>query len=99
MYVLYSLLSQSAVSSISVTCPHRACPSVSTIDDSGHAATLLATANARIAFPLDLCHLARSNINFKWAKMANAALTSLEGNFVVSGRHRSPKMSLVVSGE
>jgi hypothetical protein len=52
-----------------------------------------------IALPLNLRDFASGDINFERPEATDAALPSLHGNFIMSGRHRSPEMSLVVSGE
>src|SRR6266480_3327404 len=55
--------------------------------------------HARVALPLDLCHLASNNIDFKRAKFSNATFLALEGNAVAPGRQRSLKSTLVISGK
>jgi hypothetical protein len=52
-----------------------------------------------VALPLNLRDFASGDINFERSEAADAALPSLHRNFVMSGWHRSPEMSLVVSGE
>jgi len=52
-----------------------------------------------VALPLNFRDLASDDINFERSEAADAALPSLHGNFVMSGRHRSPEMSLTVSSE
>jgi len=52
-----------------------------------------------VTLPLNFRDLASHDINFERSEAANAALPSLHGNFVMSGRHQSPEMSLVVGGK
>jgi len=55
--------------------------------------------NTRVALPLNLRHLARNNIDLKWAKVTDAQLPPLHRNDVVTRRQRNPKLSLVVRGK
>lgn len=55
--------------------------------------------HARVALPLDLCHLACHNIDFERAVFSDAASPALERNFVMAGSQRHPKASLVVCGK
>src|ERR1700693_1723976 len=52
-----------------------------------------------VALPLNLRDFASGDINFERSEAADAALPSLHGEFIMSGRHQSPEMSLGVSGE
>jgi hypothetical protein len=52
-----------------------------------------------VALPLNFRDFASGDINFERSEAADAALPSLHGDFIMSGRHQSPEMSLVVSGE
>jgi hypothetical protein len=55
--------------------------------------------NARVAFPLDVGHLAWRNISFERTEAADGGFPSLQGNFVVARRQRHPKSALVIRDE
>ena len=55
--------------------------------------------NTRVAFPLDVGHLARRNISFERTEAADGGFPSLQGNFVVARRQRDPKSALVIRNE
>jgi hypothetical protein len=48
---------------------------------------------------LDVGHLARRNINFEGTEVADAGFPALQGNFVMAGRQRDPKSTLLISDE
>jgi hypothetical protein len=52
--------------------------------------------NARVALPLNLCHLASHDIDLERSVAPNGACPLLERNFVMAGSQRHPKASLVV---
>ena len=52
-----------------------------------------------VALPLNLRDFASGDINFERPEAADAALPSLHGNFIMSGRHQSPEMSVVIGGK
>ena len=55
--------------------------------------------NTRVAFPLDVGHLARRNISFEGAEATDSGFPSLQGNFVVAGGQRDPKSALLIRDE
>jgi hypothetical protein len=55
--------------------------------------------NAGVALPLDLRHLARHDVDLERSVAPNAACPLLERNFVMSGRQRHPKVSVLVRGK
>ena len=55
--------------------------------------------NARVAFPLDVGHFACRNVHLKWAEATDSGFSSLQEDFVMTGRQRHAKTPLVISGK
>src|SRR2546430_954815 len=55
--------------------------------------------HARVAFPLDLCHLASHDVDFERSVSPDTACRSLARNFVMPRRQRHPKVPLVIRGK
>ena len=55
--------------------------------------------NPAVALPLNVCRFPRRNIHLKWAEAADSGFSSLQEDFVVTGRHRHAKPPLVVGGK
>src|SRR5207244_12762507 len=55
--------------------------------------------HARVAFPLDLCHLASHDVDFERSVSPYTACRSLARNFVMPRRQRHPKVALVIRGK
>jgi hypothetical protein len=55
--------------------------------------------HARVAFPLDLCHLAGDDFDLERTVSPDTACPSLERNFVMTGRQRHSKAPIVIGGK